>query len=434
MRKFLKMPKPILEAGTEDVRAAVEDIIAAVREKGDAAIKLLSQRIDGVEDLCIQVPSEEVAKAYRLVSDSVVEDLRFAARQVHNFARAQLESIRPLEVEILPGVHLGHRVIPLASCGAYVPGGRHPLPSSALMSIIPARVAGVKRIIACSPPSRDIRGINPVTLVAMDIAGASDIYAIGGAQAIAAMAYGTETVEAVDLIAGPGNQYVTEAKRQVSGDVGIDFLAGPSEVLIIADESASPAYVACDLLAQSEHDPQARGILVTTSEELGQKVMREVESRLEGLPTADVARASWENHGQVIAVDDMGEAIDIANEIAPEHLEMHVENPDGLIGCLRNYGSLFIGGLSAEVFGDYATGTNHILPTMGSSRFTGGLWVGTFLKVATHQRLESKGVRQIAHVAGRLAEVEGLFAHRAAAMIRIEDQTQGAGADVEDKG
>ncbi len=436
MRKFLKAPKPILDAckEKEDVRVAVEDIIAAVKEKGDAAIKFLSHKIDGVEDLCIQVPSEEVARAYHSVPDSVVEDLRFAARQIRDFARAQLESIRPLEVEILPGVHLGHRVIPLASCGAYVPGGRHPLPSSALMSIIPARVAGVKRIVACSPPSRDIRGINPVTLVAMDIAGASAIYAIGGAQAIAAMAYGTETVEAVDLIVGPGNQYVTEAKRQVSGDVGIDFLAGPSEVLIMADASANPAYVACDLLAQSEHDPQARGILVTTSEELGQKVVCEVESRLEGLSPADVARASWENHGQVIAVDDIEEAIDLANEIAPEHLELQVENPEGLIEHLRNYGSLFIGGLSAEVFGDYASGTNHILPTMRSSRFTGGLWVGTFLKVLTHQRLDLRGVKQVAPVAARLAKIEGLIAHKSAATIRIEDQTQVAGADAEGKG
>lgn len=422
VKKILKAPCSLPETEKGDVAATVEEIIRAVREGGDAVIRLLSRKIDGVKNPYIQVPPKEIAEAYRLVPDSTVEDLRFAARQIRNFARAQLDSIKPLDVEILPGVHLGHRVIPLGSCGAYVPGGRYPLPSSALMSIIPAQVAGVERIIACSPPSRDISGINPVTLVAMDIAGASAIYAIGGAQAIAAMAYGTETIEAVDIVVGPGNRYVTEAKRQVSGDVGIDFLAGPSEVLIIADDSANPSYVAYDLLAQSEHDPQAKGILLTTSEDLGCKVIDEVEDGLQKLPTAEIARLSWENHGEVSVVNDLREAIELANEIAPEHLELQVENPDSLVEYLRNYGSLFIGSLSAEVFGDYASGTNHILPTMRSSRFTGGLWVGTFLKVVTHQRLDSRGVEQIAPVAGRLAEIEGLFGHKAAALIRIGGQ------------
>ncbi|MBC7343146.1 MAG: histidinol dehydrogenase [Clostridia bacterium] len=423
MRNYLKAPKPISEVNQENLQAVVRDIITAVKREGDAALKAFSYKFDGIEDLQIQVPADEIAKAYQSVPTSVVEDLRFAASQIRKFAQAQLEAIRPLEVEVLPGVHLGHRVIPVKDCGAYIPGGRYPLPSSALMSIIPARVAGVERVVACSPPSRETRGINPVTLVAMDIAGADAIYAMGGAQAIAALAYGTETVKPVDIIVGPGNQYVTEAKRQVSGDVGIDFLAGPSEVLVIADASADPTYVACDLLAQSEHDPQARGILVTTSEELGRKVIGQVEAWLQKLATAEIARASWENHGQVVVVDTVDEAVDLANEIAPEHLEIQVEDPEKLVEGLRNYGSLFIGSHAAEVFGDYVAGTNHILPTMRTSRFTGGVWVGTFLKVVTHQRLEPQGVQSIAPVASRLAEVEGLYGHQAAALVRIKNQT-----------
>lgn len=422
MRTYLKAQKLIPESSQESVEKIVRDIIATVKREGDAALKAFSKQFDGIEDLEIQVSADAIAKAYQSVPTSVVEDLRFAAGQIRKFAQAQREAIRPLEVEVLPGVHLGHRVIPVAACGAYVPGGRYPLPSSALMSIIPARVAGVERVVACSPPSRATQGINPVTLVAMDIAEADAVYAMGGAQAIAALAFGTETVKPVDIIVGPGNQYVTEAKRQVSGEVGIDFLAGPSEVLVIADTSANPTYVACDLLAQSEHDPQARGILVTTSEELGQKVMGEVEAWLKKLPTAGIASASWENRGQVVVVDSIQEAIDLANEIAPEHLELQVGHPEVLVKALRNYGSLFIGSHAAEVFGDYVAGTNHILPTMRTSRFNGGVWVGTFLKVVTHQRLEPQGIRQLAPVASRLAEVEGLYGHQAAARARVRNQ------------
>ena len=329
--------------------------------------------------------------------------------------------MREVKEVVSPGVILGHRIIPVQSCATYIPGGRYPLPSSALMSIIPAKVANVPRIVACSPPDSDVGSINPATLVAMDIAGADEIYCMGGAHAIGALAYGTETIKPVDMIVGPGNIWVTEAKRQVFGTVGIDFLAGPSEVLIIADETAEPDFIASDLLAQSEHDPNARGILISLSEDLAHRVISSLEKLLADLETEEVARKSWQDNGQVIVVDSVEDAVKLANKIAPEHLELCINNPEDVVDLLLNYGSLFIGNYAAEVFGDYVSGTNHILPTMQAARYTGGVWVGTFLKVVSFQMISKEGAKELIPAASSLAKTEGLYAHKLAADIRLWD-------------
>ena len=320
----------------------------------------------------------------------------------------------------MPGIYLGHRIIPVDSCCCYVPGGNYPLYSTALMLITPAKVAGVKRVTACSPVMKGTDKINPRTLVAMDLAGADEIYAVGGAQAVAAFAYGTEEIPAVDMIVGPGNRYVTEAKRQCYGQVGIDFVAGPSEVLILADQTANPKIIAADILAQSEHDRNAKGILVTTDRQLGLDVIQEVEQQLKTLATRDIARDSWREFGEVLVTASLDEAVETANAYAPEHLEVHTAQPKNLLGRLRNYGSLFLGENTAEVFGDYASGTNHTLPTLRASRYTGGVWAGTFLKVCTYQSMSTEASKKISPLVSRLAMGEGLEGHAKAALARSE--------------
>ncbi|HHY95174.1 MAG TPA: histidinol dehydrogenase [Firmicutes bacterium] len=400
------------------VQKAVANVLLQVKQRGDEALRDFTRQFDRVDRPSPLVSPGEKAAAWKEVPEAAIRDLEFAATRVREFARLQLEAMSEVEKEILPGVHVGHRLFPVPSAAVYVPGGRYPLPSTALMGIIPAREAGVERVVTCAPP--DVHGsIDPYTLVAMQIAGADEIYCMGGAQAVAALAYGTEAIRPVDIIVGPGNQYVTEAKRQVAGTVAIDFLAGPSEVLVIADETAHPAYVAADLLAQCEHDPQARAVLVTTSRTLANEVEAELNSRLAVLPTAETARAAWEANGQVYLVANLEEAAALANEVAPEHLEVHVADWARLLPRLQNYGSLFLGEMAAEVFGDYGAGPNHILPTMGTARFSGGLWAGMFVKVVTHQRLTAEGVKVLAPVAYRLATLEGLAAHAAAAQVRL---------------
>ena len=321
---------------------------------------------------------------------------------------------------------LGHRVIPVDSCCCYVPGGGYPLYSTALMLGIPAKTAGVRRVTACSPVIKGTDTIHPKTLVAMDIAGIDEIYAVGGAQAIAAFSYGTDQIEPVNMIVGPGNSFVTEAKRQCYGKVGIDFVAGPSEVLVIADGHADPEVVAADLLAQSEHDREAKGLVVTTDEAFGKAVIAAVERQLPTLDTEEIARSSWNDFGEIVIADSLEEAVDYANEYAPEHLEVNVEESrtDSVVNSLRNYGSLFIGGNTAEVFGDYASGTNHTLPTLGAARYTGGVWVGTFLKTCTYQRMSSTAMMGIAPLVSNLARGEGLIGHARAAEIRMEKKDQ----------
>ncbi|HHW03799.1 MAG TPA: histidinol dehydrogenase [Thermoanaerobacterales bacterium] len=416
--KFIKKSVPKNFDDEASVRQKVAEMLRQVRINGHTALLDFCMKFDGLERKDLRVTEDEIRKAYDAVPTHIIEDLKFAAGRIEEFALLQKKSIAPLEKEVSPGIILGHRIIPVSSCGAYVPGGRYPLPSSALMSIIPARVAGVKRIVACSPPSNATGTIHPATLVAMDIAGASEIYCMGGAQAIAALAYGTEEIKAVDIIVGPGNQWVTEAKRQVSGTVGIDFLAGPSEVLVIADGTANPEFIAADLLAQSEHDPMARAILIATDENMAMKVIEALEKFLGKLETSEIASKAWENNGEILLVDSIEEAVDIANDIAPEHLELAVSSPEKIADKLINYGSLFIGNWAAEVFGDYVSGTNHILPTMKASRYTGGVWVGTFLKITSFQKITKEGAEFLAPAACRLAKLEGLSAHSLAAEVR----------------
>jgi histidinol dehydrogenase/sulfopropanediol 3-dehydrogenase len=350
----------------------------------------------------------------------MIEGLDFAIKQVTAFAEAQRQQISEFEREIAPGVYMGHRLVPVGACAAYVPAGRYPCATSAVMSLVPAKVAGVKRIVACSSPGREKR-INPAILYTMAEIGASEIYCLGGAQAIAAMALGTQTIRPVDMIVGPGNQWVMEAKRQLFGTVGIDFLAGPSECMVIADETGRPDYIAADLLAQCEHDPQARGAFVTTSERLAAAVLQDIERQLRQLTTEEVARRSWEDHGIVVVVPTLEDAAAYANEYAPEHLEVHTADPKALVPHLTAYGSLFLGAAAAEVFADKVSGTNHILPTNGAARYTGGLWVGHFLKVITHQWVDERGVQLLAPYSARQAAFETMDAHRRAALIRLTD-------------
>lgn len=421
MMQILKKAQERTEEDRRELSRIVQEIIDNVRKNKDEALKEYSKKFDQCEREMIRVSREEVNEAYTQLTDAEIADLKAAAFNIQAFAKAQKETVKPLEnFSPMPGVFLGHRIIPVNSCCCYVPGGNYPLYSTALMLSIPAKVAGVKRVTACSPVMKGTGKINPKTLVAMDIAGVDEIYAVGGAQAIAAFSYGTEEIAPVDIIVGPGNRFVTEAKRQCYGQVGIDFVAGPSEVLVIADGSGTPDIVAADLLAQSEHDVNAKGIVVTTDEEFGKEVIKAVEAQLEVLETAQIARKSWDTYGEVIFVDNLEDAVNLVNEYAPEHLELNINNPDDIIEGLTNYGSLFIGENTAEVFGDYASGTNHTLPTLKAARYTGGVWVGTFLKTCTQQSMTIEAMQKLAPLVSRLAGGEGLKGHKQAADIRLE--------------
>lgn len=403
------------------VKIQVREILNDIKLNRDIGVRKYNFQFDKNPRLRYRVTRDEIVKAYKQVDIKFIEDVKIAAKNIEEFAKAQKESFENnFEREIYPGVILGQKHIPIESALTYVPGGGYPLFSTALMLIIPAKIAGVKRVCACSPTMRNSKDINPKTLVAMDIAGADEIYAVGGVQAIGAFTYGTETIKPVDIIVGPGNKYVTEAKRQCYGSVGIDFVAGPSEVLIIADETANADYIAADVLAQCEHDYSARGILITTDKKLGEEVSKKVDEILKNLPTRDIAISSWRNNGEIIYVDTLDEAVKLSNKYAPEHLEISLKNEDEIIDKLMNYGSLFVGELSAEVFGDYVSGTNHTLPTLRASRYTGGVWVGTFIKTCTTQRLSQKAVDLLAPVAHDLAVEEGLYAHANAAKVRIK--------------
>lgn len=423
MIKVLKKSKERTEADRSQLRQTVAGIIDNVMKNGDDALKEYNKKFDGCEREALQISKEEIEAAYAKVSEEDLADIKAAAANIRAFAEAQKGAVGGLE-DFSPaeGILLGHRVIPVDSCCCYVPGGGYPLYSTALMLGIPAKVAGVRRITACSPVIKGTTDIHPKTLVAMDVAGIDEIYAVGGAQAIAAFSYGTEQIKPVNMIVGPGNSFVTEAKRQCYGKVGIDFVAGPSEVLVIADGQADPEVIAADLLAQSEHDREAKGLVVTTDETLGRAIEAAVEAQLQTLDTKDIAETSWKDYGEILLADSLEEAVEYANEYAPEHLEVNVEDDKeaAVVESLRNYGSLFIGGNTAEVFGDYASGTNHTLPTLGAARYTGGVWVGIFLKTCTYQKMTREGMLGIAPLVANLAHGEGLTGHARAAEIRIE--------------
>ena len=407
-----------------DLFSSVKEIIDRVKESGDRALSFYSEKFGGAPMDSFRVSEEDIDMAYSGISQELRGAIEQAAYNIKNFALLQSDTIKPLlATETSRGIFLGHSIIPVDSCCCYVPGGSHPLFSTALMLVIPAKTAGVKRVCAAVPPMAGSRLPHPATLAALKIAGADEVYAVGGAQAVAAFAYGTDSIAPVAMIVGPGNKYVTEAKRQVYGKVGIDFVAGPSEVLVIADENADPAVIAADILAQSEHDVDAAGILITTSKEIAERVSAEVKGQLERLDTVDIAAEAWEKNGIIMIADSLEDAAEAANEIAPEHLEINTADPDRLIPLLRNYGSLFIGEGSAEVFGDYVAGTNHTLPTMGAAKYTGGVSVMTFLKVCTFQRITPEGADLLAPIAEVMAENEGLFAHAVAARVRMKKRS-----------
>ena len=419
--KIMKKSCQRTEEDRRNLTKTVEEMIDYVREKKDIALKEYNLKFDGCTRETLRVNKEEIQEAYSQLTAQKIENLKAAAANIRALKKKKKETVRPLEkFSPVQGIFLGHRIIPVKSCCCYVPGGNYPLYSTALMLIIPAKTAGVERVTACSPVMKGTNRINPKTLVAMDIAGADEIYAVGGAQSIAAFSYGTQEIKPVDMIVGPGNRFVTEAKRQCYGQVGIDFVAGPSEVLIIADGSGTPEIVAADLLAQSEHDPNAKGILITTEEEFGKEVIEAVEKELLELETREIARKSWEVYGEVIFVNSLEEAVQLANEYAPEHLELNLRNPEEVSEMLYNYGSLFMGENTAEVFGDYASGTNHTLPTLRAARYTGGVWVGTFLKTCTYQHMTKDAMQNLAPLVSRMARGEGLMGHAQAAEVRMK--------------
>lgn len=419
--RYYKTAKEAKEVRDAQATKTVADIICEVRKRGDEALKDFAMKFDHAELKDIRVTKEDIDKAYEQVDAKIVESFKKAAEQISFYAKAQLDCIKPLDIQSpIAGVELGHRLIPVDGAGLYVPGGRFPLPSTALMLTIPAKIAGVKRAAVCSPANKQFGAIHPAALVAMDIAGADEIYTVGGAQAIAAMAYGTQTIAGVDLIAGPGNRYVTEAKRQVMGTVGIDSLAGPSEVLIVADETANPEYVAIDLLAQSEHDAFAKSILVTTDESKVPEILKAMEELSAKLSTGEAAMQSFEDNGIIIIADDMEEMAQIANEAAPEHLEVHTKEPREYSQKLYQFGSLFIGEDATVALGDYCSGTNHTLPTMKNARFSGGVWVGTFLKISFVQYITKEGLKNLSETCMNMARTEGLAAHEMSVALRLK--------------
>ncbi len=399
------------------VRATVELILDDIEKRGDAAVRELSARFDDWSPPSFRLSRTDIDACYGELSAQVVDDIKFAQAQVRNFAEIQRSALRDVEVETLPGVILGHKNIPVNSVGCYVPGGKYPLIASAHMSIVTARVAGVPRIIATAPPFQGRP--HPAIVVAMDLAGAHEIYSIGGVQGVAAMALGTETIAPVDMLVGPGNAYVAEAKRQLFGRVGIDLFAGPTETLIIADDSVDEDFCAADLLGQAEHGPNSPAILLTNSEDLAQRTMAAVERQLTWLPTAAIAGAAWRDYGQVIVCDSYEEMVKVADEIASEHVQVMTRDPDYFLRNMTNYGALFLGQETNVSYGDKVIGTNHTLPTMKAARYTGGLWVGKFLKTCTYQRVTREASVLVGQYCSRLCALEGFAGHKEQADIRV---------------
>lgn len=400
------------------VGTVVEEIISAVAAEGDEAVRRYSNRLDGWTPHSFRLSADEIAASIARLPAQVVEDIVFCQEQVRRFAAAQRATLLDLELETLPGVRLGHRHIPVTSVGAYVPGGRYPMVASAHMSIVTAKVAGVERVAACTPPL-DGR-IPDATVAAMHLAGADEIYILGGVQALAALALGTATVEPVDILVGPGNAYVVEAKRQLFGTVGIDLTAGPTEILIVADEAADPRVVAADLLGQAEHGPASPAVLVATSRAVAEATLCEVEAQLEDLPTADVARQAWEDYGEVLVADSDEEALHLADAYAFEHVEIQTADPRWYLERMRNYGALFLGEATTVAYGDKTIGTNHILPTRGAARYTGGLWVGKFLKTVTFQECDEQASVMIGEICARQCRIENFEGHARTCDVRVE--------------
>jgi sulfopropanediol 3-dehydrogenase len=420
MSEFLKEPPHNPGEDASRVAAIAGEILNAVRTEGEAAVRRYSSSLDKWDPPTFRVGADEIERVTRSIDPDLRRQIDFAAAQIRNFARLERETMTDLEVETLPGVVLGHRHVPVDAVGSYSPGGLYPLIASSLMTIVVPKAAGVRRVVAIAPP-RDGVGIHPPQLYAMASAGADEIFCIGGVQGLAAMAWGIEGSEPVDMIVGAGNAYVAEAKRQLFGTVGIDLLAGPTEIGIIADETADPWLVAADLLGQAEHGPTSPATLITTDREFGLAVIREVQAWLDGdWPTTPIAGAAWRDYGSVVLCESDEEVVKVSDRYAPEHLEVQTRDPAWFHARLRNYGSLFLGAHSTVAFSDKSIGTNHVLPTRGAARYTGGLWVGKFLKTLTYQRLTGAGSRAIAESTAAIADAELMFGHALTARLRYE--------------
>ncbi len=420
MAHFLKRGTTVDQRRTSDreVRDTVEAVLADVAARGDAAVRELSIRFDMWDRENYRLSEAEIAHCLDTLTAQEREDIAFAQQQVRHFAEIQRASMQDVEVETLPGVVLGHRHIPVNAAGCYVPGGKYPLLASAHMSVITAKVAGVPRVITCAPPFRGSPA--PAIVAAQALAGANEIYCLGGIQAVAAMALGTATISPVDMLVGPGNAFVAEAKRQLFGHVGIDLFAGPTETLVIADETVDAEMCATDLLGQAEHGPDSPAILLTTSEALARATMKEVDRLLTLLPTAEVARRAWETQGEVIVAESDSEMVQIADEISSEHVQVMTSNPEFFLEHMTNYGALFLGPRTNVAYGDKVIGTNHTLPTRKAARYTGGLWVGKFLKTCTHQRiLTDEASANVGERCSRLCALEGFAGHAEQANLRV---------------
>jgi sulfopropanediol 3-dehydrogenase len=418
--RYLKRGRNAVEVAEADakVRATVEGILSDIEKRGDPAVKELSAKFDQWEPSEFRLSQAAIEKAVKQLSPREIEDIRFAQTQIRRFAEIQRASMQDVEVETMPGVVLGHTHIPMNAVGCYVPGGKYPMIASAHMSVLTAKVAGVKRIVATAPPYQGAP--HPAIVTAMHFAGADEILVLGGIQAVGAMALGTQSIAPVDMLVGPGNMFVAEAKRQLYGRVGIDLFAGPTETLIIADDSADAEMCAVDLLGQAEHGPTSPSILLTTSEALAHATMAEVERQLTILPTAEIARVSWAEHGEVIVVDTLDELIETADQLAFEHVQVLTRDPDIFLKRMTNYGALFLGPRTNVSFGDKVIGTNHTLPTKRSARFTGGLWVGKFLKTCTYQRVTTDAASaMVGEYCSRLCHMENFAGHGEQANLRV---------------
>ncbi len=422
--EYIKKALPNVSVMSQEIKDTVSRVISDVEREGVAAVRRYSEKFDGWNPASFRLSQREIERSIAGVDADTRRPIDFSITQVKKFAQAQRDTLTNFELETLPGVTLGQKQIPVGAVGSYIPGGRYPIMAAAAMTIGVPKVAGVKRIVACAPIQRGTQGINPAQLYGMVQSGADEIFTIGGAQAMAAMAFGIEDappLEAVDMIVGAGNAFVAEAKRQLFGVVGIDLLAGPTEICILADESADPEFIAADLLAQAEHGTNSQSILITTSRAIAEATLHEIERQLKILPTADAASQSWNELGEVILVADDEEMLKVSDQIASEHLEVQTRDPRWYLERLTNYGSLFLGHNATVVYGDKGIGTNHVLPTIRAARYTGGLWVGKFIKTVTWQDATPAGNLQIAPYAVAMADREGMAGHAASARLRIKD-------------
>ncbi|MDH4191200.1 MAG: histidinol dehydrogenase [Betaproteobacteria bacterium] len=431
MATFLKrrIDQTVTDAIDVNVRRTVESILDDIRQRGDTAVRELSVKFDKWSPPSFRLSQADIDAIMAKVAPETIADIQFAQAQIRQFAEHQRASIRDIEVETLPGVKLGHRNIPVDSVGCYVPGGRYPMVASAHMSIVTARTAGVRRVIACTPPNQGAP--HPETIAAMVLAGADDIYVLGGVQAIVAMALGTESIAPVDMLCGPGNAYVAEAKRQLFGRVGIDLFAGPTEILVVADDTADVEMIAVDLLGQAEHGPTSPAICITTSQAIAQALPAEIERQLKVLPTADIAGVAWRDYGEIILVASREEAVAEADRVAAEHVEILTREPRYFLDRMKNYGALFLGPETNVSYGDKVIGTNHTLPTLGAARYTGGLWVGKFLKTCTYQEVTPEASVKVGEYCSRLCAIERFWGHKEQADLRLRrygGQNVGLGA------